>query len=106
MLMGEYDFTDNFVGEQTFWLSKLLFVAFVIDMSVVLMNLVLGLAVNDVDQVDVEVLAVRARVGRRDAHAVAETAQEREAVHHHVELLQLRHRDRLVHDATDLLQHN
>ena len=51
MLMGEYDFTDNFGSDQTFWLSKLLFVCFVIDMSVVLMNLVLGLAVNDVDSI-------------------------------------------------------
>ena len=53
MLMGEYDFTDNFAGNngQAFWLSKLLFVCFVIDMSIVLMNLVLGLAVNDVESI-------------------------------------------------------
>ena len=51
MLMGEYDFTDNFANENTFWLSKIIFVMFVIDMSVVLMNLVLGLAVNDVDSI-------------------------------------------------------
>ncbi|TRY72083.1 hypothetical protein TCAL_00198 [Tigriopus californicus] len=51
MLMGEYDFTDNFINENTFWLAKLLFVVFVIDMSVVLMNLVLGLAVNDVESI-------------------------------------------------------
>ena len=54
MLMGEYDFTDNFVGEGTFWLSKLIFVVFVIDMSVVLMNLVIGLAVSDVDMIKKE----------------------------------------------------
>lgn len=51
MLMGEYDFTDNFANDNTFWLSKIIFVIFVIDMSVVLMNLVLGLAVNDVDSI-------------------------------------------------------
>ena len=51
MLMGEYDFTDNFVGPDTFWLSKLIFVIFVVDMSVVLMNLVIGLAVSDVDAI-------------------------------------------------------
>ena len=51
MLMGEYDFGDNFVGPSSFWLSKLLFVLFLVDMSVVLMNLVLGLAVNDVDSI-------------------------------------------------------
>ena len=51
MLMGEYDFTDNFASDETFWLTKVIFVCFVIDMSVVLMNLVLGLAVNDVDSI-------------------------------------------------------
>ena len=51
MLMGEYDFTDNFVDPDTFWLSKLIFVIFVVDMSVVLMNLVIGLAVSDVDAI-------------------------------------------------------
>ena len=51
MLMGEYDFGDHFVGPSSFWLSKLLFVLFLVDMSVVLMNLVLGLAVNDVDSI-------------------------------------------------------
>ncbi len=51
MLMGEYDFTDHFANEDTFWVSKIIFVIFVIDMSVVLMNLVLGLAVNDVDSI-------------------------------------------------------
>ena len=51
MLMGEYDFTDNFTQEGTFWLSKIIFVIFVIDMSVVLMNLVVGIAVSDVDAI-------------------------------------------------------
>ena len=51
MLMGEYDYTDNFVETETHWLSKVLFVVFVVDMSVVLMNLVIGLAVNDVDSI-------------------------------------------------------
>ena len=49
--MGEYDFTDNFVGDDTFWLAKLIFVLFVFDMSVVLMNLVIGLAVSDVEAI-------------------------------------------------------
>ena len=51
MLLGEYDFTDNFVNNDTHWMSKLIFVIFVIDMSVILMNLVIGLAVNDVDSI-------------------------------------------------------
>ena len=49
MLMGEYEFADTFAEQH--WMTKLLFVVFVIDMSVVLMNLVLGLAVNDVDSI-------------------------------------------------------
>ena len=51
MLLGEYDFTDNFVNNNTHWFSKLLFVIFVIDMSVILMNLVIGLAVSDVESI-------------------------------------------------------
>ena len=51
MLMGEYDFTDHFANADTYWVSKAIFVLFVVDMSVVLMNLVLGLAVNDVDSI-------------------------------------------------------
>lgn len=52
MLMGEYDYADNFVSvEGVTWMPKLIFVVFVIDMSVVLMNLVLGLAVNDVESI-------------------------------------------------------
>ena len=51
MLMGEYDYTDNFVETETFWLSKVIFVVFLVDMSIVLMNLVIGLAVSDVDYI-------------------------------------------------------
>ena len=47
--MGEFDFTDNFV--ETHWLSKVIFVLFVVDMSVVLMNLIIGLAVSDVEAI-------------------------------------------------------
>ena len=49
MLLGEYDFGDTYSGST--WPAKLLFVVFVIFMSVVLMNLVIGLAVNDVDTI-------------------------------------------------------
>ena len=51
MLMGEYDYTDNFVETNTFWLSKVIFVIFLVDMSIVLMNLVIGIAVSDVDSI-------------------------------------------------------
>ena len=49
MLLGEYDYGDTYADSA--WPAKLLFVVFVIDMSVVLMNLVIGLAVNDVDNI-------------------------------------------------------
>ncbi len=51
MLMGEYDYTLNFVTNPASpYMAKLLFLVFVIDMSVVLMNLVLGLAVSDIEE--------------------------------------------------------
>ena len=68
MLLGEYNYTANFirkdnanhlstynhttnftVTEDSTWWAKLVFVIFVFDMSVVLMNLILGLAVSDID---------------------------------------------------------
>lgn len=50
MLLGEYNYTTNFVTTEdaSVW-SKLLFILFVMDMSVVLMNLILGMAVSDID---------------------------------------------------------
>ena len=50
MLLGEYNYTTNFVtSEDSGWWVKLVFVIFVFDMSVVLMNLILGMAVSDID---------------------------------------------------------
>ena len=48
MMLGEYDYSDNFRGDESSWAARLVFVIFVIDMSVVLMNLILGLAVSDI----------------------------------------------------------
>ena len=49
MMLGEYDYSDNFRGNKdSSWAARLVFVIFVIDMSVVLMNLILGLAVSDI----------------------------------------------------------
>lgn len=53
MLLGEYEYNLNFVQVvQTpySWIGKAIFVYFLLDMSIVLMNLVLGLAVSDIDQ--------------------------------------------------------
>ena len=50
MLLGEYNYTNNFIkSEGSSWWAKLVFVIFVFDMSVVLMNLILGMAVSDID---------------------------------------------------------
>ena len=44
MLLGEYEFTYNFQKVETpCWISKAIFVVFLVEMSVVMMNLVLGL---------------------------------------------------------------
>ena len=50
MLLGEYNYKSNFIDpeESGFW-AKLFFIVFVLDMSVVLMNLILGMAVSDID---------------------------------------------------------
>ena len=51
MVMGEYEFTVNFINvDEQSYVAKLIFVVFVFDMSVALMNLVLGLAVSDIDE--------------------------------------------------------
>ena len=50
MMLGEYDYSDNFQGNKdSSWAARLVFVIFIIDMSVVLMNLILGLAVSDIE---------------------------------------------------------
>ena len=50
MLLGEYNYAANFIApvESGFW-AKAFFIYFVLDMSVVLMNLILGMAVSDID---------------------------------------------------------
>lgn len=54
MLLGEYEYNLNFVqvtdDTSYSWVGKAIFVYFLLDMSIVLMNLVLGLAVSDIDQ--------------------------------------------------------
>ena len=50
MLLGEYNYTSNFIQpkESGVW-AKIFFMVFVLDMSVVLMNLILGMAVSDIE---------------------------------------------------------
>ena len=49
MLLGEFDFIDTIVEDpNSYWLTKLVFAFFLLSMSVVLMNLVIGIAINDI----------------------------------------------------------
>lgn len=50
MLLGEYEYTNTFVNTGKSWVAKVVFIVFVVDMSVVLMNLVLGLAISDIEE--------------------------------------------------------
>ena len=49
MLLGEFDFIDTIVADpNSHMLTKLVFAFFLLSMSIVLMNLVIGLAISDV----------------------------------------------------------
>ena len=49
MLLGEFDFMDTIVADPNSTIStKLVFAFFLLSMSIVLMNLVIGLAISDV----------------------------------------------------------
>ena len=62
MMLGEFDFMDTIVrDENTFWLTKLLFALFLFMMSVVLMNLVIGLAISDIANLKQEARAHNTR---------------------------------------------
>ena len=50
MLLGEYDFTANFINST--WIAKICFILFLYKMSLALMNLVLGLAVSDISALE------------------------------------------------------
>ena len=49
-MLGEYDYSDNFRGDEASWAARLVFVIFVIDMSVVLMNLILAKGTQKKDE--------------------------------------------------------
>ena len=48
MLLGEFDFEDLNHDGQPSWMTKLVFLMFAILMSIVLINLVIGLSISDV----------------------------------------------------------
>ena len=53
MLMGEFDFTTNFINApNTPFLAKLFFLFFILIMALVFMNLLLGLAVSDIGELE------------------------------------------------------
>ncbi|XP_023343221.1 transient receptor potential channel pyrexia [Eurytemora carolleeae] len=53
MLMGEFDFTANFVAsEDSSVMAKVFFFMYLVMMSLVVMNLVLGLAVSDIHELE------------------------------------------------------
>ena len=50
MLLGEYNYTANFIkNDDSSWWAKAIFMIFIFDMSLVLMNLILGMAVSDIE---------------------------------------------------------
>ena len=53
MLMGEFDFTANFINvEGTPFIAKIFFLIFILIMALVFMNLLLGLAVSDIGELE------------------------------------------------------
>ena len=56
MLLGEFEFEDLNEGRDISWMTKIVFLLFVMLMSVVLINLVIGLSISDVGNL------------RKDAH--------------------------------------
>ena len=52
MLMGELDFTNSFLNSHANFVTKVFFVLFLISMALVFMNLLLGLAVSDIGELE------------------------------------------------------
>jgi hypothetical protein len=52
MLLGEFDFTSNFVLTETTIVAKIFFLIFILIMALIFMNLLLGIAVADIDELE------------------------------------------------------
>ena len=51
MLLGEFDLQETILDHpEAYWFTSIVFVVFVINVCVVLMNLVLGLAISDIEK--------------------------------------------------------
>jgi len=48
MLLGEFDYSDNFVDKSSDWMPRIFFVLFLVTMCITLMNLIVGLAIGDI----------------------------------------------------------
>ena len=65
MMIGEFDYNDIFHGEDEmhYWLTYVLFCAFLLIMTIIIMNLLVGLAVDDIkgvqDQAAVKRIAMK-----------------------------------------------
>ena len=49
MAQGDFDYDDNFKGGD--WLTKIILLIFLIDITMVMMNIIIGLAVTDVKSI-------------------------------------------------------
>ena len=51
MMTGELDVKDTLISnEESYWFTKVVFMLFIIIMTVVSMNMILGLAISDVEK--------------------------------------------------------
>ena len=51
MLLGEFEFADLVEGGEATWFVKVVFLLFIMMMSIFLINLVIGLSINDINEI-------------------------------------------------------
>ena len=49
MLLGEFEYNDLVEGGEATWWTKFVFLLFIMMMSIVLINLVIGLSISDIN---------------------------------------------------------